>query len=222
MNLIAQPFAARQRRPGATEPGDVDGGIIPGGLARRQIAPDFHRGFGLLDILQEREFAVIAAPAAGLEKFGEVLQPLLGKIAPARDDVAAPCHVQLMCHEPARKEKNGRRRNGHESIRRDRDILWKTFKLSSVYRLPDARHRQIAVEMRDFPLYPPSSGATAWRRCRGREFAGMGMAADFAERECPKYRQNERPVRGTTGRVKLYGRLGWMGARAEYSLDGEG
>src|SRR5947209_3627724 len=27
---------------------------------------------------------------------------------------------------------------------------------------------------------------------------------------------------GTTGRVKLYGRLGWMGARAGYSLDGEG
>ena len=25
------------------------------------------------------------------------------------------------------------------------------------------------------------------------------------------------PSGGTTGRVKLYGRLGWMGARAEYS-----
>ena len=30
------------------------------------------------------------------------------------------------------------------------------------------------------------------------------------------------PSGGTTGRVKLYRRLGWMGARAEYSLDGEG
>ncbi len=29
--------------------------------------------------------------------------------------------------------------------------------------------------------------------------------------------RNERPVGGTTGRVKPYGRLGWMGARAEYS-----
>src|SRR5665811_559345 len=166
MNLIAQPFAARQRRPGATEPGDVDGGIVPGGLARRQIAPDFHRGFGLLDILQERELAVIAAPAAGLEKFGEVLQPLLGKIAPARDDVAAPCHVQLMCHEPARKEKNGRGRNRNESIRRDRDILWKTFTLSSKYRLPDAGRRQIAVEMRDFPLYPQSRRRTGMAKLR--------------------------------------------------------
>jgi hypothetical protein len=30
------------------------------------------------------------------------------------------------------------------------------------------------------------------------------------------------PSGGTTGRVKPYGRLGWMGARAKYSLDGEG
>src|SRR6266478_1981692 len=30
------------------------------------------------------------------------------------------------------------------------------------------------------------------------------------------------PSGGTAGRVKLYGRLGWMGACAEYSLDGEG
>ena len=29
------------------------------------------------------------------------------------------------------------------------------------------------------------------------------------------------PSGGTTGRVKPYGRLGWMGARAGYSLDGE-
>ena len=31
----------------------------------------------------------------------------------------------------------------------------------------------------------------------------------------------EDPSGGTTGRVKPYGRLGWMGARAEYSY-GEG
>jgi hypothetical protein len=36
-----------------------------------------------------------------------------------------------VCHEPARKEKNGRRRNADESIGCDRDILWKTFTLSS-------------------------------------------------------------------------------------------
>jgi hypothetical protein len=46
-----------------------------------------------------------------------------------------------MCHESARKEKNGRGRNGDESLGdeslgdeslgRDRDILWKTFPMSS-------------------------------------------------------------------------------------------
>jgi hypothetical protein len=32
----------------------------------------------------------------------------------------------LLCHEPARKEKNGRGRNEGESIKRDTYILWKT------------------------------------------------------------------------------------------------
>jgi hypothetical protein len=36
-----------------------------------------------------------------------------------------------LCHKPAREEKNGRRRNRTESIERDRDILWKTFPMSS-------------------------------------------------------------------------------------------
>jgi hypothetical protein len=30
--------------------------------------------------------------------------------------------------------------------------------------------------------------------------------------------ENKDPSGGTAGRVKPYGRLGWMGARAEYSL----
>ena len=92
MNLIAQPFALWRHR-GASAPGDVDGGIVAGCLARRQIAPDFHRGLGLLDVLEKGEFAVIAAPAAGLEQFGEVLQPLLGQSAPARSIFAAASHV---------------------------------------------------------------------------------------------------------------------------------
>jgi hypothetical protein len=36
-----------------------------------------------------------------------------------------------MCHESARQEKNGRGRNGNESLGRDSDILWKTFPMSS-------------------------------------------------------------------------------------------
>ena len=96
-----------------------------------QIAPDFHRRLGFPDIFEKCLFGVIAPPAPGLEQFGEIFQPLLGKIAPARNNIAATCPVCMMCHKPARKEKNGRRRNRDESIGRDRDILWKTSSLSS-------------------------------------------------------------------------------------------
>ena len=41
---------------------------------------------------------------------------LLGKSAPAPDNVATARHVQSMCHKPAREEKNGRGRNENESI----------------------------------------------------------------------------------------------------------
>jgi hypothetical protein len=116
MQLIAQFAAARQCRSGAAEPGDVDRGIVARGFARRQIAPDLDRRLGLPDILEKGKLAVKTPPAAGLEQFGEVLQPLLGKSRPARDDVTAARHVESVCHEPARKEKNGRRRNRHESI----------------------------------------------------------------------------------------------------------
>src|SRR5580704_13681533 len=56
-----------------------------------------------------------AAPTAGFEQLSEIFQPLLGKCTPARDDVAAAGHVGSICHESARKEKNGRRRNRNES-----------------------------------------------------------------------------------------------------------
>ena len=65
-------------------------------------------------------------PPAGFEEFGEIVQSLLGKSAPARNGVATACHVDLMCHEFARKEKNGRGRNERESIKRDTYLLWKT------------------------------------------------------------------------------------------------
>src|SRR5262249_1013808 len=52
----------------------------------------------------------VAPPAAALEHVGEVIQPLLSQRAPARDDLAAGRLVSAMCHEPARKRKNGRRR----------------------------------------------------------------------------------------------------------------
>src|ERR1700731_2978153 len=102
--------------PGRAEPGSIDAGMIPGILTRYQIAPELDRGLGFLDILEKGEFAVITAPAAGFEKLREMIQPLLGKSAPAPDNVATARHVQSMCHKPAREEKNGRGRNGNESI----------------------------------------------------------------------------------------------------------
>jgi hypothetical protein len=131
-SLMVDGFAARRRRrSGAAKPGHIDRRIIERGLSHQKIAPDFDRGFGFPDILEKGLFAVKAAPTAGFEQFGEIFQPLLSKSAPARDNVAAMCHVESMCHESARKEKNGRRRNRNESIGRDRDILWKTLILSS-------------------------------------------------------------------------------------------
>jgi|SRR5579872_7486121 len=82
--------------------------------ARHQITPSFNRGLGLLNILKKCVFAVKAAPATGLEKFGEVFEPLFGEFAPARDNGATSGDVQLRCHAPARREM-GRGRNRNES-----------------------------------------------------------------------------------------------------------
>jgi hypothetical protein len=64
----------------------------------------------------------------------------------------------------------------------------------------------------------------ALRELRTRPIGGHGPRALMSlQRKCTKYLPKTKdPSGGTTGRVKLYGRLGWMGARAEYSLDGEG
>jgi hypothetical protein len=77
---------------------------------------------------------------------------LLGKRAPARDEIAADGRVLAMCHEPARERetdarrngarRNGARRNGGESTKRDDFILWKSFCLSSD---GHARTRQAVV-----------------------------------------------------------------------------
>ena len=73
----------------------IDGGIVERRLAPQQIAPGFDRCLGFLDIFEKCLFAVKAAPAPGLEQFGEIFQPLLGESAPARDDVAAARHVYI-------------------------------------------------------------------------------------------------------------------------------
>src|SRR5437660_12859809 len=89
--------------------------------------------------------------------------------------------------------------------------------------LAQPRNRQKAVEQRGFPANPQSSHLPAWRSCRGRKYAGAAPESRFSSSGAAEYPKNERPVRGDnrTGQA-IWARLGWMGARAEYSLDGEG
>src|SRR6185312_3929787 len=86
-------------------------------MRRRQAAPGFDGEFRFLDILQKGGLGVVAPPAAALEHFGKIVQPLLGQRAPARDDLAAGRLVSAMCHEPARKKKERTQTRTHESTR---------------------------------------------------------------------------------------------------------
>src|SRR4051794_17901085 len=101
--------------------------VVTSGVRPQQRAPHRHRGLGFLNVLQEREFAVIPPPTAGLEQFSEVLKPSLGESAPARNQMAAPRHVYALCHKSARKKENGRDATNRRIIGRDPNILWKTF-----------------------------------------------------------------------------------------------
>ena len=102
MDPIPPDLSARN---GAAEPWHVDGPAVSGGFARGKIAPGFHRSLGLLDVLEKSAFAVKTSPAAALEQFAEILEPLFGKGTPARDNVVTTIPVQLLCHEPARRGK---------------------------------------------------------------------------------------------------------------------
>ena len=85
---------------------------------------------------------------------------------------------------------------------------------------------------------PPSSRTAAWARCdawpnhrlkRREEISGRHKQTESLPSAKPGRHRTRRsifqkpvpemkdPSGGTTGRVKPYGRLGWMGARAEYS-----
>src|ERR1700743_430852 len=107
----------------------MDRGIIQRGFAGCEAAPGLDGVLGLLDIFQERQFAVIAAPAPGFEQFGEMLEPLLGQRAPAVKDFLRARYVRSLCHEKVRKEENGRETQRITPV--PIDILWKTFSLSS-------------------------------------------------------------------------------------------
>ena len=65
------------------------------------------------------------------------------------------------------------------------------------------------------------TGMAGLRRRRPRLSTDL-FGQDFRMERRETAPETKDPSGGTTGRVKPYGRLGWMGARAEYSLDGEG
>src|SRR5437764_10832024 len=106
-------------------------------------------------------------------------------------------------NQPVRR-KTDAGRNGRESPRHDRIILWKTLTKSS--ECP----RKSTEE-------PYCSGASM--SSRSSRHAGTAELRTSSNKRC-KCRATHKmkdPSGGTTGRVKPYGRLGWMGARAEYS-----
>jgi hypothetical protein len=104
-----------------------------------------------------------------------------------------------LCHEPARKEKNGRRRNRHESIKRDGYILWKTLGMSSnrLHRAHDGdRNPQkcgvfLPIHSQAASRHGGVAAACESDARRSPDFVGW-MRGNRAE----KHGQNERPVRG--------------------------
>jgi hypothetical protein len=72
--------------------------------------------------------------------------------------------------------------------------------------------------MRGYSPWPRSSHTAAWR-LRAKHLPCLPSPQSQGTRSQCRKRVLKRkdPSGGTTGRVKLYGRLGWMGARAEYS-----
>src|SRR5437588_7405963 len=128
-NLHTQVLDARRCHSG-TDTRHLGRGFFPRRARRQQIAPDVDRVFGLLKVFTEAWLAVKAPPPSGFEKFGQILQALLGKRAPARNDVSPACDIEWIGHEPARKRKK-RGRNRDESLRHGRYILWKTLPKST-------------------------------------------------------------------------------------------
>jgi len=101
--------------------------------------------------------------------------------------------------------------------------LWKTFELSSKRRyyapLIDQKPENYgvfrAIHRQAARLHGRIAQAGFFPHATWRLISRCGNCLKDAP-------ETKDPSGGTTGRVKPYGRLGWMGARAEYSLDGEG
>jgi hypothetical protein len=98
-----------------------------------------------------------------------------------------------LSHKPAREEKNGRRRNGTESIERDRDILWKTFAMSS---------QQPYTALRD-GKNPGEYGVV--RLIHSQAATQHGGSAEFASDNCARVIGCTRPLRANGRRRSMMG-----------------
>src|SRR3981189_3279490 len=127
-------------------------------------------------------------------------------------------------NQPARRKTDADATGANQS--NVTDIFCGKLNVVQLTTLPEPQNRQKALEQKalemwGFPPYPQSSRIPAWRSCRGLQVRERGAPdSRFRQAGWPKYPPKTKdPSGGTTGRVKLYGRLGGMGTRAEYSLD---
>src|SRR5579863_7713615 len=79
-------------------------------------------------------FVVKAAPAPGLEQFGKIFEPLLGKGAPPRHNIAASCRARLMCHDPARQKRDAKATKTNQ-LKRETSIFWESLRKCSKFAL---------------------------------------------------------------------------------------
>ena len=161
-------------------------------------------------------------PPAGFEEFGEIVQPLLGKSAPARHDVAPACDVELICHEPARKERRKTRTQRRRRITQTRPIYF----CGKLRRSPPVNitGRPQSLDSRNSAGFGSLSPVKPHiRLAELLRFAAATSRVDcrFQWANTRTSPGKRRPVRGDSRTGQAIWALGWMGARAEYGLDGE-
>src|SRR5262249_34984384 len=131
------------------------------GLARGERAPRHDGAFGFLDVLEKGNLAVEAAPAAGLEHLGQMLEPLFGECAPACCDIAAPSRFVAVCPEPARWKKHGWDATHTNQLDVTRIFCGKVRTCPATTRPVS----QTTVVTRGFSVRLPSSHSGAWPAC---------------------------------------------------------
>src|SRR4051812_5204764 len=116
--------------------------------------------------------------------------------------------VRSVINLPVR-EKPDARRNEPKQSACDRDILWKTLGLSSQRFSPASRASEIRVNT-GISATPPSTDTQSMTATQQRRRL-------YPQKNWKCRRKEKTRPGGQPDGSKPYGRLGWMGARAEYS-----